>query len=98
MKDSDAGDATSGRVLNAIALQHAVLCAECDVISDSPHDRCMVCGSPSLVNMSRVLGGNLPKNRAALIAAETGESTTPNRVLSFHGTHTIRRRMARRAA
>jgi hypothetical protein len=34
-----------GRVLNAVALQNAVLCAECDVVSDSPHDQCLVCGS-----------------------------------------------------
>ena len=41
-----------GRVLNAVALQNAVLCAECDVVSDSPHDQCLVCGSRSLFNMS----------------------------------------------
>ena len=40
-------EAPRGRVLNAVALQNAVLCAECDVVSDSPHDRCMVCGSRS---------------------------------------------------
>ena len=27
-----------GRPLNAVALENAVLCAECDVVSDSPHD------------------------------------------------------------
>jgi hypothetical protein len=37
-----------GRVLNAVALQNAVLCAECDVVSDSPNDTCLVCGSRSL--------------------------------------------------
>jgi len=25
-----------GRALNAVALQNAVLCAECDIVSDSP--------------------------------------------------------------
>jgi hypothetical protein len=39
------------RWLNAVALQNAVLCAECDFVSDSPHDQCQVCGSRSLVNM-----------------------------------------------
>jgi hypothetical protein len=43
-----------GRVLNAVALQNAVLCAECDVVSDSPHDTCMVCGSHSLFNVARI--------------------------------------------
>ena len=28
-------EAPRGRVLNAVALQNAVLCAECDVVSDS---------------------------------------------------------------
>jgi bifunctional non-homologous end joining protein LigD len=27
--------------LNAVALQNAVLCAECEVVSDSPHDTCL---------------------------------------------------------
>jgi len=50
--------------VNAVALQNAVLCAECDVVSDSPQDVCLVCGSRSLFNISRIFGGNLPSNRA----------------------------------
>ena len=39
MRDSIVESAPErGRVLNAVALQNAVLCAECDVVSDSPHD------------------------------------------------------------
>ena len=60
-----------GRSLNAVALQNAVLCAECDVVSDSPHDRCLVCGSRSLFNIARMFGGNLRHNRAALTPPET---------------------------
>jgi len=59
------------RRLNSVALEHAVLCAECDVVSDSPHDTCLVCGSRSLFNIARMFGGKLPLNRAALIPAET---------------------------
>src|SRR5258708_39618063 len=62
-----------GRSLNAVALQKAVLCAECDVVSDSPHDRCLVCGSGSLFNIARMFGGNLPQNPAALVSSETIE-------------------------
>jgi hypothetical protein len=51
----------AGRPLNAVALQNAVLCAECDVVSDSPHDICMVCGSRSLINISRMLGAIFQK-------------------------------------
>ena len=65
-----------GRVLNAVALQNAVLCAECDVVSDSPHDRCLVCGSRSLLNIARMFEGNLPKERASLIDDEAAEIGT----------------------
>lgn len=67
------GASQAGRSLNAVALQNAVLCAECDVVSDSPHDRCLVCGSRSLFNIARMFGGNLPQNRTALVPSETME-------------------------
>jgi hypothetical protein len=83
------------RVLNAVALQNAVLCAECDVLSDSPHDICLVCGSRSLFNIARMLGGNLPKQRASLIAEEAVEITSPvAAVLAFPRPHRPRRRVA----
>jgi hypothetical protein len=67
MKDSGVdGVSLVGRCLNAVALQNAVLCAECDVVSDSPHDHCLVRGSRSIFNIARMLGGNLPKDRAVL--------------------------------
>jgi hypothetical protein len=62
-----------GRYLNAIALQNAVSCAECDVVSNSPHDTCLVCGSRSLFNIAHMFGGNLPQNRTALVSSETME-------------------------
>lgn len=61
------------RCLNAIALQNAVLCTECDVVSDSPHDTCLVCGSRSLFNIARMFGGSLPSGRTAVIPSETME-------------------------
>jgi hypothetical protein len=79
-----------GRCLNAVALQNAVLCAECDVVSDSPHDTCLVCGSRSLFNIARVFGGNLPQNRTALVLPETME-VRHEVVLSFPRQH--RRRL-----
>jgi hypothetical protein len=81
------------RPLNAVALQSAVLCAECDVVSDSPHDICMVCGSRSLVNISRLLGGNLPEKRAVLIQEELVE-IKQQVVLSFPKPHRVRRRVS----
>jgi hypothetical protein len=77
------GSFQPGINVNAVALQNAVLCAECDVVSDSPHDRCLVCGSRSLFSIARMFGGNLPKDRAALIPSETLEVQKHEVVLRF---------------
>jgi hypothetical protein len=53
--------------VSAISLQSAVLCADCEVISDSPNDTCRVCGSRSLLSLSYILGGALPAQRAQLV-------------------------------
>jgi hypothetical protein len=79
------------RVLNAVPLQNAVLCAECDVVSDSPYDVCMVCGSHSLFNVARIFGGILPKKRAALIAQQPAEAPGET-ALVFPKPHKPRRR------
>jgi hypothetical protein len=93
MRDSVVESAPErGRVLNAVALQNAVLCAECDVVSDSPHDICLVCGSRSLFNIARMFGGNLPKKRASLIAEEAAEIASPAVLLAFPKPHRPRRR------
>lgn len=60
-------DASENPNLNAVCLQNAVLCADCEVISNSPHDTCCVCGSRSLLSLSCVLGGTLPVQRAQLV-------------------------------
>jgi hypothetical protein len=91
MNDSYVECASQARgSLNAVALQNAVLCAECDVVSDSPHDRCLVCGSRSLFNIARMFGGNLPKDRASLIAADSREFTAYEVVLRFPEPHRVR--------
>jgi hypothetical protein len=81
-----------GRTFNAITLENAVLCAECDVVSDSPHDTCLVCGSRSLFNIARIFGGKLPKERASLIAEQSVEIAKREVVLAFPKTHRSRRR------
>ena len=93
MKNSYAdGPSGVGRPLNAVALQNAVLCAECDVVSDSPHDRCLVCGSSSLFNIARMFGGKLPDHRARLISDEALEMTPHEIVLPFPRPHRVRKR------
>ena len=71
------------RQLNSISLRNAMLCAECNVVGDSPHDHCLVCGSRSLFNISRLLGGMLPCQRATLIDPATRPFTPPKRMLKF---------------
>jgi hypothetical protein len=78
--------------LNAISLKNAVLCADCDVVSDSPHDRCRVCGSRSLFNISRILGGMLPRERAMVVT--TAKPLQP--VLTFPRPQRIRETHPRR--
>jgi hypothetical protein len=77
------------RPLNAISLKNAVLCADCDVVSDSPHDHCLVCGSRSLFNISRLLGGMLPGERATLIDTASLPAALPLPVLAFPRPHTV---------
>src|SRR5713226_496733 len=80
-----------GRALNAVALQNAVLCAECDVVSDSPHDQCLVCGSRSLFNIARMFGGNLPQGRASLTTPEVLQMAPSEIVLTFPSAHRLRK-------
>ena len=87
MNGPDVDDAPErGRCLNAIALQNAVLRAECDVVSDSPHDTCLICGSRSLFNIALMFGGNLPQSRTAVVPSETMEMRHEV-VLSFPRQH-----------
>ena len=89
MEESSAPQA---RIVNAVALRNAVLCAECDVVSDSPHDTCLVCGSRSLFNIARMFGGNLPKVRARLVVDQLAETQSREVVLTFAKPHRPRRR------
>ena len=50
--------------LNTVSLDNAVFCVNCEMISNSAHDVCDVCGSRSLVALCRVLGGTLRRRTA----------------------------------
>jgi hypothetical protein len=92
MNSSEVGvSGKQGRFLNAVPLKNAVLCAECDVVSDSPHDVCMVCGSRSLFSIARVFGGQLPTHRTSLMVRSSVQSTS-EKVLLFPKPHRVRRR------
>jgi hypothetical protein len=80
------------RFFNSVPLKNAVLCAECDVVSDSSHDTCLVCGSRSLFNIARIFGGKLPQGRANLITQEVVEARSRDVVLTFPKPQRLRRR------
>lgn len=91
-KDSEIEGAPQGAwLLNAVPLQNAVLCAECDVVSDSPHDTCLVCGSHSLFNIAHVFGGKLPQERASLIVQDVIEVSSGD-IVWFPKSHRLRER------
>src|ERR1700751_3795981 len=46
-----------------VALNQAVFCLDCEMISDSRGDECPACNSRSLVSLPRMLGGTLGARR-----------------------------------
>jgi hypothetical protein len=66
--------AKSEAILNTVPLVNAVLCADCEVISDSSGEVCSVCGSRSLLNLGRVLGGSVGGERAVVLPEEEGRA------------------------
>jgi anaerobic ribonucleoside-triphosphate reductase len=82
-------DANEKLDVNAVCLRNAVLCADCEFISDSAHETCRVCGSHSLLSLSRVLG-TLPMQRAHIVESK------PER-LPFSVQRRMPHRRARRA-
>ena len=53
--------------MNSVPLQEAVLCADCEIISNSVGEACEICGSRSLLSLGRVLGGRVEGDRAILL-------------------------------
>jgi hypothetical protein len=82
--------------IDTLPLVNAVLCADCEMISNSRGDSCVVCGSRSLLNLSRILGGSAGKIRAALVG-ETGELRNSFTVLiNAEAPHVLRQRRRRK--
>ncbi len=49
--------------LSAIPLVNAVYCVNCDSITNSPHDACGVCGSHSVISVSRMWQLSIAQDR-----------------------------------
>lgn len=50
--------------LGAVPLQGAVLCVDCECVTDGRSDECLVCGSHSLLSVARIVGGTLLSHKA----------------------------------
>jgi hypothetical protein len=57
-------------ILSSVPLVEAVLCADCEIISNSGGEACEVCGSRSLLSLGRVLGGCIEGERATLVEVD----------------------------
>ena len=78
-------------MLSTIQLMSAVLCADCEVISDSPGEVCSVCGSRSLLNLGRVLGGSVGEERAIVLPEQDADTRRMFTVLVNREASTILR-------
>jgi len=63
-RPSEAAGVTARVLLNTnqVSLQKAVLCANCEVISEGRNGHCACCGSQSLVSLNRVLASLIHQN------------------------------------
>jgi hypothetical protein len=53
---------------NLVRLQKAVLCANCEIISEGINGHCAGCGSESLLSLSGVLGGTIESQHSLGVA------------------------------
>src|SRR6059058_6191225 len=56
--------------INFLALQSAVFCVQCELISENNTPACLACGSQPVLSLSRVLGGSLRGQQIANVIAD----------------------------
>jgi hypothetical protein len=61
---------------NLVRLQKAVLCANCDVISEGLNGHCAACGSEALLGLNRLLGGTIEAEIPLALRASAQISTS----------------------
>jgi putative methionine-R-sulfoxide reductase with GAF domain len=62
---------TTFKDVNFVPLQSATFCVQCELISSNSRPHCLACGNPSLLNLSRVLGGSLCHRRTAHLITDS---------------------------
>lgn len=56
---------------NLVCLQRAVLCANCEVISEGKNGHCAACGSQALLSLGKLLGGSVGADTPCMRLAES---------------------------
>src|ERR1700726_509039 len=56
--------------VNFLSLQSAILCVQCELLSENNTPRCLGCGSGAVLSLSRVLGGSLRGQQTAHLIAD----------------------------
>ncbi|MGC2193654.1 MAG: hypothetical protein WA628_03190 [Terriglobales bacterium] len=64
---------------NLVRLQKAVLCANCDVISEGLNGHCAACGSEALLALSRLLGGTIEADVSLALSSSVQITTAAPR-------------------
>jgi hypothetical protein len=67
---------------NLVRLHKAVLCANCEVISEGLNGHCAGCGSQSLLSLSRILGGTIESELSFAFATSARAGSNDLRALS----------------
>jgi putative methionine-R-sulfoxide reductase with GAF domain len=62
---------TTFKETHFVPLQSATFCVQCELISTSNRPHCLACGSPSLLSLSRVLGGSLAQQQTAHLITDS---------------------------
>ena len=62
---------TTFKDVNFVPLQSAAFCVQCELISTNSRPYCLACGSPSLLSLSRVLGGTLRQQQTAHLITDS---------------------------
>ena len=68
---------------NLVRLQKAVLCANCEVISEGLNGHCAGCGSQSLLSLNRVLGGTVESEPSFAFATPAHDVSDEVRVCTL---------------
>jgi putative methionine-R-sulfoxide reductase with GAF domain len=62
---------TTFQDVNFVPLQSATFCVQCELISTNSRPHCLACGNPSLLSLSRVLGGTLRHQQTAHLITDS---------------------------